>query len=128
MASRATVLAALVLSAAGCVSMPNGGPPSPMAAPQSGTAQNQDYTVLDADPPAPGEGPKDIVQGFLLASLRYSDPAQQQVARAYLTPSASDSWHPQGDAVTVFASTPGLTPAAISANRRASVPLLTATE
>jgi hypothetical protein len=98
--------------------MPNGGPPSPMAATQSGTAQNPDYIVLDAEPPAPGEGPKDIVQGFLLASLRYSDPAQQQVARAYLTPSASNSWHPQGDAVTVFAGTPDLTPAADSKNAK----------
>jgi len=116
--ARATVLAALVLSAAGCVSMPNSGPPSPMAATQSGTGQNQDYIVLDADPPAVGEGPTDIVQGFLLASLRYSDPAQLQVARAYLTPSASSSWHPQGDAVTVFASTPDLTPAAESKNAK----------
>lgn len=116
--TRATVLGALVLSAAGCVSMPNGGPPSPMAATQSGTSQSQDYTVLDADPPAPGEGAKEIVQGFLLASLRYSDPAQQQVARAYLTPSASSSWHPQGDTVTVFAGTPDLTPAAEPKNAK----------
>jgi hypothetical protein len=117
-ASRATVLAALALSAAGCVSMPDGGPPTPLTATQSGAAQNQDYTVLDANPPAPGELPKDIVQGFLLASLRYSDPAQQQVARDYLTPSASGNWHPQGDAVTVFTSQPDLTPAAEPKNAK----------
>jgi len=103
----AIMLAAVVLSAAGCVSMPNGGPPLPLEATQSGTGQNQDYTVLYANPPEAGYTPEQIVQGFLLASLRYSNPAQQQVARAYLTPTENDNWHPEG-AVTVFTEVPKL--------------------
>jgi Lipoprotein LpqB beta-propeller domain/Sporulation and spore germination len=101
------MLAAVVLSVAGCVSMPNGGPPLPLEATQSGTGQNQDYTVLYANPPEAGYTPEQIVQGFLLASLRYSNPAQQQVARDYLTPTENDSWHPEG-AVTVFTQVPKL--------------------
>jgi Lipoprotein LpqB beta-propeller domain/Sporulation and spore germination len=96
---RALVVLAVVLSAAGCVSMPNGGPPMPFDATQSGTGQNQDYSAPYAALPGAGWGPSDIVTGFLAASASYFN--TQQVARAYLTPAADKTWNPKGS-VTVF--------------------------
>jgi Lipoprotein LpqB beta-propeller domain/Sporulation and spore germination len=95
----ALVVAAAVLSVAGCVSMPNGGPPMPIDATQSGTGQNQDYTAPYAALPGAGWHPDEIVQGFLAASASYFN--TQEVARAYLTPAADKAWNPKGS-VTVF--------------------------
>jgi hypothetical protein len=93
------VVVAAVLSVAGCVSMPNGGPPMPFDATQSGTGPNQDYTAPYAALPGAGWLPNEIVQGFLAASASYFN--RQDVARAYLTPAADKTWDPKGS-VTVF--------------------------
>ena len=84
------VAAILSLTAAGCVSMPSGGPVSPFPNTQGANGQAQPY--LQFVPPSPGAGwsPSQIVEGFLAASASFV--GQQQVAREYLTPQASRGW------------------------------------
>jgi Lipoprotein LpqB beta-propeller domain/Sporulation and spore germination len=95
---RVLVVAAVVASVAGCVSMPNSGPPGSFSAVQGDTEQNQDYIGPIAAPPGPGWSPRDIVSGFLAASASYyTDTA---LARAYLLPSTSRTWNP--DSVVVL--------------------------
>lgn len=97
----AAVLAAgaSVLSAAGCVTIPNGGPVLSDPVTQGSRAQNQPYPRLIPKPPAPGGSPLEIVRGFLTASASFAD--GKQVARDFLTPGASRAWDPTWSA-TVF--------------------------
>lgn len=90
---------ASALSVAGCVTIPNGGPVISDPVTQGANAQNQPYPQLIPKPPVPGGSPADIVRGFLTASASFAD--GKQVARDFLTPAASRSWHPTWSA-TVF--------------------------
>ena len=92
------VLAALVIaaSAAGCVSMPTGGPVQSYTVTQGPGAQSQHYQQMYAQPPGNGWSPEGIVNGFLTASASFAN--RQQVAREYLTPEASRKWNPSWSA------------------------------
>jgi hypothetical protein len=97
---RAGLLAAAVLSVAGCVSMPDNGPVGVFSASPQSTAQGgEDF--IGSVPAGPGHGwtPSQIVQGFIDASASY--PTDSAIARQYLTSPAIKTWHP-GWSVTVF--------------------------
>jgi hypothetical protein len=102
------VLAALVIaaSAAGCVSIPTGGPVQSYTVTQGPGAQSQHYQQMYARPPGNGWSPEGIVTGFLTASASFAN--RQQVAREYLTPDASRRWNPSWSA-TVYSTVPQVT-------------------
>jgi hypothetical protein len=108
----------LSLTAAGCVSMPSGGPVLPFPVTQRASGQAQPY-LLQIVPPSPGQGwdPVQIVEGFLAASASFA--GQHQVARDYLTPQASHDWKPDWSAV-VFTNGPVVTAPKVTNPRRAS--------
>ena len=116
----AGVLAALVIaaSAAGCVSMPTGGPVQSYTVTQGPGTQNQHYQQMYARPPGNGWTPEGIVTGFLTASASFAN--RQQVAREYLTPEASRKWNPSWSA-TVYSTGPTVTQPAFPARNQATV-------
>lgn len=91
-------VAAAVLCVAGCVSMPDSGPPSSLPVNQSDAGQSQDYVGPFPAGPENHAGPQEIVQGFLLASASYYTAGD--TVRSYLTPQAAKTWNPEGS-VTV---------------------------
>lgn len=105
-AAVACALAGL-LSVAGCVSIPNGGPVLSEPVTPGADALNQPYPQLIPRPPAPGGSPADIVRGFLTASASFAD--GQQVARDFLTPVSSRAWHPTWSATVFSGSDPRIT-------------------
>jgi hypothetical protein len=95
---RICVLAAAVVSVAGCVGMPSNGPAAEFSAsPQSSAPA---VNLIGSVPlgPQPGENPSQIVQGFLAAAASYPT---YSVAQQYLTGSAVKGWKP-GFAVNVY--------------------------
>jgi hypothetical protein len=88
---------AVAVTAAGCVSMPTGGPVLPYATSQGGNGQAQPYLQFIPQPPLPNASPADIVGGFLAAGASFV--GQQRVAREYLTPEASHDWKPGWSAI-----------------------------
>jgi len=88
LAAFAALLAALV--AAGCVSVPTGGPVQSYPVTQGTDAQNQNYVQIVPQPPGAGWSPQDIVQGFLTASASFGD--NGQIAFQYLTPQEQKVW------------------------------------
>jgi hypothetical protein len=92
-------LAALVaaLSAAGCVSMPSGGPVVSYSATQGAESQDQPFVQIVPKPPGTGWSPTQIVQGFLTASASFGN--NSAVAYEYLTPQERKSWKPLWSAV-----------------------------
>lgn len=78
------------LLAAGCASMPDSGEVHRVDASQRADADAQ--VRVFGVPPRAGEGPTDIVRGFLEATT--SDEADYKTARLYLTKAASDGWKP----------------------------------
>src|SRR5215510_5461137 len=99
---------ALVIAvfAAGCVSMPSGGPVLSYTVTQGPGAQSQHYQQIYPQPPRSGWTPEEIVRGFLTASASFAN--HQEVAREYMTPQASRTWHPNWSA-TVFSNGPNVT-------------------
>lgn len=91
-------LAVAVLGVAGCVSMPNGGPPNQYLVDQNDTGQGQDFVGPFPSAPVPNASPAQIVQGFLFASASYYTTGS--VAKEFLTPAEQNAWKP--DSVTVF--------------------------
>jgi Lipoprotein LpqB beta-propeller domain/Sporulation and spore germination len=92
------VLIVTVLSTAGCVSMPTGGPVQSFAVTQGPDAQSNPYVQIQPQPPGAGWSPKQIVQGFLTASASFG--TYGQVALQYLTPQEQKLWsHPTWSAV-----------------------------
>jgi Lipoprotein LpqB beta-propeller domain/Sporulation and spore germination len=91
-------LGVVVLGVAGCVSMPDGGPPNQYSVDQNDTGQGQDVVGPIPASPMPNASPAQIVQGFLFASASYYTVGS--VAREFLTPAAQNAWKP--DSVTVF--------------------------
>jgi hypothetical protein len=99
---RRPVLAALgalaaALAAAGCVSMPTGGPTRSYPVTQGTDAQGQQYVQIVPQPPGADWSPAAIVQGFLTASASYAN--HSDVAREYLTPQESADWGPPSSAI-----------------------------
>jgi hypothetical protein len=92
------LLAAVIVSVAGCVGMPSNGPAVEYTASPQGPAPNVNNIVPHPSGPQPGETPSQIVQEFLLASASYPTYA---VASEYLDAQAAKTWNP-GWAVTVF--------------------------
>jgi hypothetical protein len=95
---RICVLAAAVVSVAGCVGMPSNGPAEEFSAsPQSSAPA---VNLIGSVPlgPQPGENPSQIVQGFLTAAASYPT---YSVAQQYLTGPAVKRWNP-GLAVNVY--------------------------
>jgi hypothetical protein len=107
------VVAALAVAAfaAGCVSMPSGGPVLSYTVTQGPGAQSQPFLQIDPGPPGTNWTPEEIVTGFLTASASLA--AGQQVAREYLTPYYSRTWQP-GWSATVFSNGPDVNPATIT--------------
>ncbi|MGH3247932.1 MAG: LpqB family beta-propeller domain-containing protein [Trebonia sp.] len=101
----AALVALLVaaLSAAGCVSMPSGGPALSYPVTQGTGAQNQPYVQIVPQPPGAGWSPKQIVQGFLTASASFGN--YGDVALQYLTPQEHQTWAPKWSAI-VYKSAP----------------------
>ncbi len=116
-------LAALVaaVSAAGCVSMPTGGPVLSYPVTQGADAQNQPYVQVVPEKPRPGWSPVEIVQGFLTASASIGD--YSGVANDYLTPQESNHWtRTRSWSAVVYKSGPFVKgPATLPASPKASV-------
>ena len=89
----AFVLAAAAASVAGCVGMPNSGSPGTVGASPKDTTQDSDFIGAIPAGPQKGWDPREIVQGFLNASISY--PGYQDIARDYLasTP-GKPTWDP----------------------------------
>ncbi len=105
------VLAALAaagaaLLAAGCVSMPSGGPVLSNPITQGTDAQNQPYVQVAPQPPGKGWSPQDVVEGFLTASASFG--GGSEVAEEYLTPQARTTWKPLWSAI-VYKNGPNVT-------------------
>lgn len=96
----AATMLTILATAAGCVTIPNGGPVRSDPVTQGADAQNQPYPQLIPRPPEPGGSPADIVRGFLTASASFAD--GQQTARDFLTSEASRSWQQPVWSATVF--------------------------
>ncbi|CAM5670394.1 lipoprotein LpqB [Streptomyces spiroverticillatus] len=95
---RATALvtgAGLLLTAAGCGSMPDHGNVYEVKASPQVDTQVRVYSV----PPRPGDRPRAIVDGFMEAMT--SDDPGFDTARKYLTRSASKAWNP-GSTTTIL--------------------------
>jgi hypothetical protein len=96
----------------GCADVPTSGLLQHTGLPTGagGEQQGTDCCGYIMTGPGPDSSPSQIVQGFLLASADFAN--HHQIARQYLTTSASRSWQPgPGPAVTVVASPPTVTPA-----------------
>jgi hypothetical protein len=87
---RTGVLAALALALTACAGVPSSGPiqQGPVVAP----AGEDQLIARIANPPSDGMTPEQVVRGFQEATA--SPDAKYQIARLYLTPSASASWDP----------------------------------
>jgi len=77
--------------AAGCVSMPTGGPVQSYPVSQGTGAANQPNVQFQPQKPRAGWSPDKIVQGFLAASASFGD--YSQVALQYLTPQEQKVWN-----------------------------------
>jgi hypothetical protein len=97
----AVVLAAVL--AGGCAAIPSSGTPQSAAIPQpAGGGIPQGYGLI-LQPPQPSWNTTQVVNNFLLASSNAAD--NYRLARQYLTPQASRSWHP-GSEVTILSGAP----------------------
>jgi hypothetical protein len=95
---RMCVLAAAVVSVAGCVGMPSNGPAVGFSASPQSSAPAVNLIGSVPLSPQPGENPSQIVQGFLTAAASYPI---YSVAKQYLTSAAVRGWQP-GFAVNVY--------------------------
>ena len=108
-----TALAAggAALLAAGCVSMPSGGPVLSNPITQGTGAQNQPYVQVAPQPPRKDWRPQDVVTGFLTASASFGD--NSEVAKEYLTPQERTTWNPLWSAI-VYKNGPTVTGATVT--------------
>jgi hypothetical protein len=94
--ARAVWAAALALSLAmlaGCVSVPTAGPLEKVEGRQLGC---QNCVNVEVAAPAPGDDPKQIVEGYLRATSNYQP--NYSVAKKYLTKTATEKWSPEDGA------------------------------
>ena len=97
----ALVLVMLVLTGlAGCVSVPTVGPIEPVEGQQPGC---QNCVNVEVAPPQPGDDPRQIVVGYLLATSNYQP--DYTVAKQFLTRSAAEIWSPEAGA-TIYRGAP----------------------
>jgi Lipoprotein LpqB beta-propeller domain/Sporulation and spore germination len=87
------IVLASLLGAAGCVNVPTSGPIEEVEGQQ---ARDQNYVNVEVVPPAPGEKPKQIVEGFLRANNSYQP--NYLVAKQFLTRAAAEKWTPEAGA------------------------------
>jgi len=85
------VIVVVALSATGCVAVPSGGPVQSYPVSQQGAdSQAQPFIQVQPPSPRPGWDPKQVVQGFLLASASFG--TYGQVVNQYLTPEQQKTW------------------------------------
>ena len=96
------------MAAAGCATIPSGGPARSLSQPQNEVTQGDDFPQLIPASPGKGWKPVQIVSGFLAANASFA--GSNAVAREYLTPGQARTWKP-GLAVTVVTQ-PRFSPAA----------------
>ena len=97
---RITVIIALIAALAGCVSVPTEGPVEKVEGQQPAC---QNCVNVEVAPPAPGDDPLQIVEGYLRATSNYQ--AGYSIARQYLTRGASEKWSPESG-VTIYTGSP----------------------
>ena len=84
----------------GCVSVPTSGRVERV----EGQPQScQGCVNVEVAPPAPGDDPSQIVQGFLRANANYQP--NYSVARQFLAPAAAQKWSPE-DGVSIYNGSP----------------------
>ena len=96
------VLAGL-LGAAGCVNVPTTGPIEKVEGQQPGCQNCVNVVVA---PPAAGDKPTDIVEGYLRATSNYQP--NYSVAKQFLTQMAAEKWSPE-TGVSIYKGTPAAT-------------------
>jgi Lipoprotein LpqB beta-propeller domain/Sporulation and spore germination len=96
------VLAGL-LGAAGCVTVPTTGPIDKVEGQQPGCQNCVNVVVA---PPAPGDKPSDIVEGYLRATSNYQP--NYSVAKQFLSQMAAEKWSPE-TGVYIYRGTPTAT-------------------
>ncbi|HEU5485851.1 MAG TPA: LpqB family beta-propeller domain-containing protein [Microlunatus sp.] len=84
------LLASLALLVSGCVSVPTSGPVEQV---EGQPPECQNCINVDVAPPASGDDPKQIVQGFLRATSNFQP--NYAVARQFLTTGAAEKWAPE---------------------------------
>ncbi|HKN43154.1 MAG TPA: LpqB family beta-propeller domain-containing protein [Propionibacteriaceae bacterium] len=82
---------ASLLGAAGCVNVPTSGTIEKVEGQQQGC---QNCVNVEVAPPAPGDEPRQIVEGYLRATSNYQP--NYSVARQFLTRMAAEKWSPEG--------------------------------
>jgi len=91
----ATLLLAL-LALAGCVNIPTSGPVERVEGQQPGC---QTCLNIEVAPPAPGDDPRRIVDGYLRANANFQP--NYSVARQFLTRKAAETWS-SADSVSIY--------------------------
>ena len=94
------ILVASLLGAAGCVNVPTSGPIEKVEGQQQGC---QNCVNVEVAPPAPGDEPRQIVEGYLRATSNYQP--NYSVARQFLTRMAAEKWSPEGG-VSIYRGSP----------------------
>ncbi|HVD18516.1 MAG TPA: LpqB family beta-propeller domain-containing protein [Propionibacteriaceae bacterium] len=92
-------LLASVLWTAGCVNVPTSGPIEVVEGQQPPC---QNCVNVEVAPPAPGDTPRQIVEGYLRATSNYQP--NYSVARQFLTRMAAEKWSPEGS-VSIYRGT-----------------------
>ncbi|GAA3557197.1 LpqB family beta-propeller domain-containing protein [Microlunatus spumicola] len=92
----AGLLVVLVVLLAGCVTVPTTGRIERLEGQQQSC---QNCVNVEVAPPAPGDDPQQVVDGFLRANGQYQP--TYSVARQYLTRESAQSWKPEAG-VTVY--------------------------
>ncbi|MGH3307900.1 MAG: LpqB family beta-propeller domain-containing protein, partial [Nocardioides sp.] len=98
----AVTTAAVLLTATGCVQMPESGPV--VGTGSQGRADEPQGVFIDPKPPEPGANPADIVTGFLDAMT--ATPIQTNAAKQFLTPDAQAAWKPETETITYSEASP----------------------
>ncbi len=87
------LLLALVVGLAGCVNVPTTGPIDKVEGQEPGC---QNCVNVEVAPPAAGDEPRQIVEGYLRATSNYQP--NYSVAKQFLTRSAAETWSPEVEA------------------------------
>ena len=97
------IVIASLLGAAGCVSVPISGPIDKVGGQQPGCQNCVNVVVA---PPAAGDKPTDIVEGYLRATSNYQP--NYSVAKQFLSQTAAEKWSPE-TGVSIYKGTPAAT-------------------
>ncbi|MET0695564.1 MAG: LpqB family beta-propeller domain-containing protein [Propionibacteriaceae bacterium] len=94
------VLAVCAALLSGCVEVPTTGPVEPI---EGEAPPCQKCVTVEVEPPAPGDEPKQVVQGYLRATSIYQP--NYAVAKQYLTRAAAETWSPE-DGAQIYSGSP----------------------